>query len=221
MCSDPDCGQPAKGRGLCSRHYQKARYHGLIPEYPQRTCPQCGELFSARKWKATYCSAKCFHQARHLRTYPRPDRAVACTHCGGSMDGLRAGAQFCSPRCVDLHRNANARAERADAPRPPCVRCGQPIPFHARRFCSKKCCIANRRPEKYGFTKAELDALLAQHDTCAICGGDKWGHKGPVVDHDHATGRVRGILCGNCNMGLGRFRDDPELVRAAADYLVR
>ncbi len=46
-----------------------------------------------------------------------------------------------------------------------------------------------------------------------------WGAKGPQVDHCHVTGKVCGILYINCNNGLGRFRDDPALLRAAADYL--
>lgn len=50
---------------------------------------------------------------------------------------------------------------------------------------------------------------------CVICGDD-----GPlVVDHDHQNGEVRGMLCNHCNRGLGHFRDDPELLEFAAEYL--
>jgi hypothetical protein len=64
-----------------------------------------------------------------------------------------------------------------------------------------------------------MTALLARHGVCAICGVGQWGKKGPQIDHDAATGRVRGVLCVNCNNGLGRFHDDPVRLRAAADYL--
>jgi hypothetical protein len=63
--------------------------------------------------------------------------------------------------------------------------------------------------------------LAAQDERCAICRSPDWPGKDsrPHVDHDHETGRVRGLLCGLCNNGLGQFKDDPARLRAAADYL--
>ncbi len=69
---------------------------------------------------------------------------------------------------------------------------------------------------RYGLTGAEVDAMLeAQRGVCAICLTPDPEH----VDHDHKTGRVRAILCFNCNGGLGQFKDRPELLRRGADYL--
>jgi len=70
-------------------------------------------------------------------------------------------------------------------------------------------------------TYAEL--LENQGYTCAICGSDNpihWSNKF-VVDHCHTTHRVRGLLCSNCNRGLGLFGDDPERLLAAAAYLTQ
>lgn len=69
---------------------------------------------------------------------------------------------------------------------------------------------------RYGIGQAEFDEmLLMQGGVCAICGASDPQH----VDHDHRTGRVRGILCFNCNGGLGQFRDNPVLLAEAITYL--
>jgi hypothetical protein len=71
---------------------------------------------------------------------------------------------------------------------------------------------------RYGITGDDADAMLdAQGGLCAVCRERPADH----VDHDHLTGRVRGLLCFNCNGGLGQFHDDPELLSAAIDYLDR
>jgi hypothetical protein len=82
------------------------------------------------------------------------------------------------------------------------------------------------RPEKglkkYQLTPAEYDAMVkAQEGRCAICGTDKPGTLTGAwpVDHNHATKRVRALLCSDCNAGLGLFADDPGRLREAATYL--
>jgi len=72
----------------------------------------------------------------------------------------------------------------------------------------------SRIKRKYGMTLEHYEALIERG--CAICGAD-----GPrmAMDHDHASGKVRAPLCTNCNNGLGRFFDRPDLLRAAATYL--
>ena len=73
----------------------------------------------------------------------------------------------------------------------------------------------------YGLTQNDIDRLVAaQGGVCAIC-GKAWTSQGPHVDHDHATGKVRGILCFRCNAALGHISDDPRIVRAMIDYLTK
>lgn len=61
----------------------------------------------------------------------------------------------------------------------------------------------------------KLIAVKNSTTECVICGSEER----LVVDHDHKTGKVRGLLCGHCNRGLGHFKDDPELLLFAAQYL--
>lgn len=84
----------------------------------------------------------------------------------------------------------------------------------------KKMCLNNARKRKYGVGNAEVEEMLENQDwQCAICFADI--DLGAQVDHCHRTGLVRGLLCRSCNSGLGHFKDDPELIRAAIWYLMR
>lgn len=79
-----------------------------------------------------------------------------------------------------------------------------------------------RLKKRYGITEAQRDEMFAaQGSQCAICsspdpigGNGKWH-----VDHCHNTGRVRGVLCPSCNIGLGKFRDSPTFLSKAIEYL--
>jgi hypothetical protein len=71
---------------------------------------------------------------------------------------------------------------------------------------------------KYGLTLVEFRAMsAAQNHQCLICAR----YKKLCVDHCHTTNRVRGLLCQDCNKGLGCFREDPKAFRAAVKYLAR
>ena len=73
----------------------------------------------------------------------------------------------------------------------------------------------------YGLTQdAYIEILKSQCGACAICGKTEEGSgRALSVDHNHDTGKVRGILCSDCNVGLGLFRDDIQCLHNAIDYL--
>lgn len=86
------------------------------------------------------------------------------------------------------------------------------------RHCGESFIAANAR---FDFT---WDEYLLIHDKqdgkCAICCRDESElAKKLAVDHDHATGRVRGLLCDDCNLAIGRLQDSPKILRRALDYL--
>ena len=70
----------------------------------------------------------------------------------------------------------------------------------------------------YGITTEDYETLLEiQENCCAICGD---GDKKLVVDHCHATGKVRGLLCHHCNVALGMFKDNKTILQSAMEYLL-
>lgn len=85
----------------------------------------------------------------------------------------------------------------------------------------------NATLRKHGLSPEDYDRMVGQQDgKCAICGKSPGETDGVdryrlVIDHNHATGKVRALLCDFCNRGLGIFFDDPDLMVAAATYVRR
>jgi hypothetical protein len=140
-----------------------------------------------------YRLARCgLHRIKHKHLR---DGMATCKRCGEE----KAAEQFPNLRCGRYLCQVCLRAEQAEQ--------------QLRRQGSSS--------ERY------RELLEAQNTKCAICGVME-GHRsryGKVcrlaVDHDHRTGKVRGLLCNNCNRGLGRFKDSIENLEAALRYLKR
>jgi endogenous inhibitor of DNA gyrase (YacG/DUF329 family) len=204
-------------------------------------CSHCGDPMENRvSQRAKFCSAKCkeldrTERRRSLKT-ERP-----CAVCDGFISASAPShAQACSKACsIKLNnwkRSAAKRSARTLEKRT-CVECGGVIGADKRvdaRFCSKNCRKLSQgrawnkrspsymRQYLYGMQEGEFEALLERQDgKCAICSSSEWigKHNKPHVDHDHVTGKIRGLLCGRCNAGIGQFQDDPARLRAAAAYL--
>lgn len=163
-----------------------------------------------------------------------------CTKCNQAKasDDFYARQSWCKSCYREWHRSRyTPKNGTDDAPRD-CVWCGASYRPKTRRhstYCSSACKAAERKAtgkgreqyllRKYGITHADYESMLAaQGGGCAICGATPPEQAAKYrtflhVDHCHDTGRVRGLLCGEHNLMLGRFNDDPILLRRAADYL--
>lgn len=74
---------------------------------------------------------------------------------------------------------------------------------------------------RYDITPSKLKNILEQQGgRCKICGTDKPEGRGFVVDHDHGSGIIRGVLCFKCNIGLGNFKDNILVMENAIEYLL-
>jgi hypothetical protein len=79
--------------------------------------------------------------------------------------------------------------------------------------------------KRFGLTTVQYnDMLQVQQHLCKLCGKPETATRnGKVkflaIDHNHSTGEVRGLLCGDCNMGLGKFRDNTLVLLKAARYI--
>lgn len=96
--------------------------------------------------------------------------------------------------------------------------------FRKNEWVCRKCRSEERHTlrlkTQYDITPAEVARRLkTQEHACAICQEPFVENEQPLVDHDHATGKVRGLLCHHCNTGIGLLRDNPKLLYRAARYL--
>jgi hypothetical protein len=168
-----------------------------------------------------------------------------CTRCKREKDGSEfywnkakdKPREWCKECYREWHRDRYAPKNGTDDSPRDCAWCGESFRPRTRRFakfCSRECLNAERvgsgrarerhLMRKYGITLADYDRMLTeQGGGCAICGtlpGEQTRYQQFLhVDHCHVTGKVRGLLCDQHNLLLGRFDHDPALLRRAADYL--
>jgi uncharacterized protein (DUF983 family) len=116
------------------------------------------------------------------------------------------GLTKCCPRCKRIFLGAAIK-------RTYCVEC--------ERLQSRARSKSVHLKGKYGLSMSEYEAMLKMTGgKCLICkkSSKSTGHW-PVVDHDHGTGAIRGIICHHCNFGIGHFGDDADAMERAASYL--
>ena len=241
------CDKASVAKGLCRTHYngEKQKQHRAAVRSAARSCQTCERDITGRDPRTMFCSPTCKDRTRNDA---RQAAVVAargtrtCQRCGQAIADDRHGqSRYCSSECYTKDYNqakaAQLKRERL-AKVGPCRICNAKIPESrtARAvYCSDECqqraaaiqqtVKGYTRRRAYGITPDEYAALLeSQGGVCAICKQPETTKRGGLlvglaVDHDHGSGRVRGILCTNCNQGLGRFADDPARLRAAGDYL--
>lgn len=199
LCVEDGCAKPAKGTKRCPRHHRKHQQAMRIAAGDLCSVDECiGPRYAA----AGLCRA---HE-RQVQKYGEIVRVI--------------------PRKV-------FQVEERDGLRK-CRTCGQwKEPSKFVRARSSECRRCLHMPSRYGITHSKFEDLFnKQGRVCAICGtgtpGGNWSQW--AVDHDHGCCRgprggcgncVRGILCNNCNMGIGYFGDSRERLIAAAAYAAR
>lgn len=158
-----------------------------------------------------------------------------CVHCSEPV--TRQRAVYCSVRCrnaAEYLRRKNGLVVHDESV---CEECGITyIKGRTHQFCCSKSCStkkwrrenmtpARRRAAKikyhYGISVEEWQEMFdSQNGLCKICSKSlEISGRGYATDHCHGSGEVRGILCGECNLGIGYFKDSPALLRSAALYL--
>ncbi len=190
-CSVEGCGSAAFCRGWCTKHYTRWQRHGDPTAILRSPATAAGAT-----------DAWC----------PRCERTRSLVFFGQRPGGRRKG--YC--RECETAYHAERLATRKDA--------RDSKREAARRYARSERNRELRLAKLYGITLADYDGMLeAQSGKCAICSADEPGGNAAYwhVDHDHSTGRVRGLLCARCNIGLGYFQDDPQRLAAAGAYLAQ
>ena len=187
---------------------------------PAQPCPEltngepCGKPISRRG----VCQ-------NHYRQLMRRERGLKSPGQKPQPEKWRSRSNPANPRRLKVTSDKQRRARSDPATYERCVR-GHPLrsdTVYVTESTGKRVCricqlIYNRR-HWYGVEPKDVEALLKVQDyRCGLCRED-FGEATPHLDHDHETGGARGLLCNQCNRGIGFLQDSVEIVERAVAYL--
>lgn len=169
-------------------------------------CLNCKSQFETipnivKRGYGKFCGWPCMNEYRN-----RPQLERRCTKC----------------KKVKTAENFDKNPEARTRLRAWCLDCRKNYQREYNRIHKNGKVLDNRLRNQFGISLDDYRRLLAkQRNRCAICRSDEPGNgfERFLVDHDHETGLVRGLLCVSCNSGLGHFRDSVKLIEAAGRYL--
>lgn len=196
------CGKPSLARKLCQKHYKRWQRHGATKQTRPRDWGKRDKHPLRHTWR---------WMSRTGGRVPEWDDFWQFVNDVGDrptkqhkLRRYNASEPF-GPRNVFWHETMpnKDRAARMRQYR-------QENPTKFRNYELKK---------RFGIGATEYDEILEkQNGKCAICGGED-DHFSLAVDHCHNKKHIRGLLCSKCNRGLGLFRDSPQLLKQAIEYL--
>lgn len=194
LCAFEGCGRAHRARGWCDAHYRQSR-SGRSPMAP---------IVQGRRQPRPDLVSRNATRRKHHRRDAHGNKE--CSGCGvwkpeteffrhpSTADHLNPQCRVCTNERTKLWNKENPEKLRDRI-----------------------------RLSKYGITRNEWEQMFAAQDNmCAICktqdpglgANGQWN-----TDHDHQTGKVRGILCWTCNTALGKFKDSTDILRSALAYL--
>lgn len=240
-CSIEECSKPHYAKGWCQMHYARNQRTGTPtptaadkkrpgpapdPTRPRsRSNPNNPSRSRPRKEKVQRTHCKHGHELTPENVRYNTKGAMYCAVCAAeasqrhrrSVDpdyGTRRDRYVPERLAVEDATCKNGHVVTAET-----VVTGK----NGRRRCPVCYTQSQRkaRLNKYSLSPEEYEDMLERQDgKCAVCKEVMGGSRNEHVDHDHVTGKVRGLLCAHCNTAIGKFRDEPERLIAAAQYLM-
>lgn len=221
-CSVDGCDAPIRCVKRCSAHYAQWRRQTVARYAKPCVIDGCD--------KRRICKGMCKCHYERWRVHGDPHKLLR-RQDQRAEEVLAAGAKVCS-KCglLRLLDDFGRAATRKDGRQRYCRDCQRTVgqryyvekpelrdPDHLQELAAKRYGRAS------GQRASAAELRKSQQGRCAICGTPEADVPGGLLhlDHEHATSLVRGLLCTNCNTGLGQFKDDPSRLLAAVDYLQR
>lgn len=223
------CGKEFRGRQEVKSCQPCLNAWRATPKTGIMKCLHCKNDFEyyLHRGDVKYCSMKCHARVRIVRV------TLNCARCGQNFQAKPRKAQdterqtenkYCSVSCRN-GTTVDAQGNRVCL----CCKTSKHIFDFAKGYntkdgfaavckaCKTKRNRANSIKKLYKLSLRDYEAMkIAQNGKCAIC---LKAPKKLFIDHCHNSGKVRGLLCHFCNVGLGNFRDNPKFLAAAMGYL--